>query len=81
MPFLVVEVFIVNFKKNIKAIADTASSGLYGPIEAEIAGIRIPHKPIEVTCANELNMKSVSTIMLPILTQLPTSARKLFTFS
>ena len=65
----------------IKAIADIAASGTYGPIDAEKAGIIAPHEPIEVTCANELNMKSVSTILLPILTQLPTSAQELPTFS
>ena len=65
----------------LKEIADTAASGTYGPIEVEKAEIRIPHEPIEVTCANEFNMKSVSTILLPILTQLPISAQKLSTFS
>ena len=71
----------VRQQQSIKAIADTAASGTYGPVDAEKAGLRLPHEPIEVTCANELNMKSVSTILLPILTQLPTSARKLSTFS
>ena len=65
----------------IKTIADTAISGTYGPIDAEKTGIILPHEPIEVTCANEIDMKSVSTILLPILTQLPTSAQKLSTFS
>ena len=71
----------VQQQQSIKAIADTAASGTYGPVNAEKAGICLPHELIEVTCANELNMKSVSTILLPILTQLPTSARKLSTFS
>ena len=65
----------------IKVIADTTASETYGPIEAENPGICIPHELIEVTCANELNMKSVLTILLPILTQLLTSARELSTFS
>ena len=68
-------------KNTIKAITDTAASGTYRPVEAEKTEILLPHEPIEVTCANELNMKSLSTILLPILTQLPTSAQKLSTFS
>ena len=68
-------------QQTINAIADTAASGNYGPVEAVNAGILLPHEPIEVTCANELNMKSVSTILLPILQQLPKSARKLSTFT
>ena len=48
-------------------------------LSAAKAGILLPYEPIEVTCANELNIRSVSTILLPILAQLPTSARKLTT--
>ena len=44
------------------------------------AGILLPYKPIGITCANELNMRSVSTILLPILVQLPKYARKLSSF-
>ena len=69
------------YKKNtIKTISDTVASGTYGPVEAEKTGILLPHEPIEVTCANALNMKSISTILLPILTQLPISAQKISTF-
>ena len=47
---------------------DTAASGNYGPLTAGQAGILLQYEPpIEVTCANELNMRSVSTILLPIL--------------
>ena len=60
-----------------KAIDDTAASGNCGLVTAEQAGTLLPHEPIEVTCANKINMQSVSTILLPILAQLPTSARKL----
>ena len=68
-------------QQTIKAIADTATSGNYGPVETANAGILLPHEPIEVTYANEINMKLVSTILLPILQQLPKSARKLSMFS
>ena len=64
----------------LKAIANTAASGNYGPVSAQQAGKLLPHEPIKVTCANKINMRSVSTILLPILAQLPTSARKLSTF-
>ena len=40
----------------LKAIADTAASGNYGPVSAQQAGVLLPRKPIKVTCANEINM-------------------------
>ena len=51
----------------LKEITDKAASGNYGPLSTAKVGILLPHEPIEVTCANELNMRSVSTILLPIL--------------
>ena len=51
-------------QNTIRAIIDTAALGTYGPVEVEKTGILFPHEPIEVTCANELNMRSVSTIII-----------------
>ena len=72
---------LVEHKAVTKAIADTAASNHYGPQTVEESGLTLQHEPMDITCANELSMRSVSTILLPILSELPTSAQKLSTFT
>ena len=63
------------------AIADTAASNHYGPLTAKQSGLKLHHESVDITCANELSMQSVWTILLPIQSESPTSALKLSTFS
>ena len=64
----------------IKTLAGTAALETYGPMEVIKVNILLPHELIEVTYSNILNMKTIPTILLPILAKLLKSVQKLSLF-